>query len=239
MATTPTELVDQIDGKELKAKYSDQAKYDKNNKQIDSFYCSKSDAEKYGRYAGGTGIVITGSGVNSKTVSSNFVELPLHSGTGIKAEMDANQEYAIIRALPEVLLYRSTSPTMSGTTTIVPDISGGTSTQWNNLGNDGTLVMDNDGISGLNTDVLYHCSAKFKVSNVSGSAAAVTINASVSFVSGSGESVYGVFSDGDTLVTMDWYVKGATTITFTATGLSSGSVTAGLAEFSACEVCDA
>ena len=239
MAVTET-LVDSLGGYGIKARYSDESRrttYDSSGKNISTTYCTTSNTQNYANYTGGNGIVVTGTGMNPKSISTNIVELPVHSGTGVLVELDSNQEYAIVRALPELYAYHTTSPMMSTSNAIVPERSTGV-TEWNNLGNNGTLATDNNGATGLDSTKVYRCTAKFDVTNSSGSVADITITASASFASGLTETVkQSVAGQADSLL-MVWYVKGATDITFAATGLSA-TVQAGMTDFSICEVCDA
>ena len=244
-------LIDQLGGVELKAKLADlatsattadSATKDGAGNTITSTYTKTGDTQRYSAYSGGNGIVVTGTGINTKTIASNLVELPVHSGTGIKVELDSNQQYAIIRTLPEVLLYHTTGSNWMSSTSILPDMQAGTATQWNNLGQDGTLAVDNMGISGLANSMLYRCTAKFDIRNTSGSVADIAITASISFASGLTETVKQSVAGQDDSLLMVWYVRtpatGTPTIEFSATGLSS-QVEAMLTDASVVEVCDA
>lgn len=139
---------------------------------------------------------------------------------------------------PEVMLYKSSAPTMSGDSSIGLDVSGMTSTTWNDKGADGSVSVDSTGLVGLSVGTLYKCTARFDVHNSGASAAQVTLSASASFAEGVGETSSAVVATGDTTVEMNWYVKGASSVTFSATGLSDGVVTAGISSLFVREVCD-
>lgn len=146
--------------------------------------------------------------------------------------------YSVSDMCPEVMLYKSSAPTMSGGSSIGLDVSGMTSTTWNDKGADGSVSVDSTGLVGLSVGTLYKCTARFDVHNGGASAAQVTLSASASFAEGVGETSSAVVATGDTTVEMNWYVKGASSVTFSATGLSDGVVTAGISSLFVREVCD-
>lgn len=256
---TPIELVDQIAGKEIKARYADiaatatsadsaqsattantasiatRASADADGRNIASTYCTKNDAQKYANYVAGPGITITGSGLDPKTVASNLSEAPLVTKTvGIKVIENNDDPVSIVTA-PDMLLYATTTPFMQGVNgDMCFNVTGGTFETYIPESNS-TLEVTNEDVRGLDSTILYKCYMKVKVVNSSANDGTVTMSVP-SF--GTNATTVTHLAHANTTTTMDiiWYSKGHTSFTGTVSGLSSGAIEAGITEIHVVEV---
>lgn len=256
---TPIELVDQIAGKEIKARYADiaatatsadsaqsattantattatRASADADGKTISSTYCTKDNAQRYANYVAGNGITITGSGLDPKTVASNLSEAPLVQKTvGIKV-IENNNDTASIVSAPDMLLYATTSPFMQGSNgSMYFNITSGTFETYIPEANS-TLEVTNEDVRGLDSTILYKCYMKVKVENTSANDDTISISVP-SF--GTNSTSVSHLAHANTITTMDiiWFSKGHTSFTGTVSGLVSGSIEAGITEIHVVEV---
>ncbi len=245
MANITVNLIDQIGGKELKARFSNEANRstkDGDGNVISSTYIKKTDTNAGKNnalktaYDAGAGILITQNTSDSNlkaVISTDLIETPIVAGTGMS--ITDNTTDVTFSTLPDTIAYVTGNPTVGASAALPLNMSSYDS--FATLGQNTSLGLDNDdGITGLDTNKLYRCSARVQAVN-SGSTTLVATVSAPSWSAGNDATVSASVPAGETVILqMQWYSKGHATLVPTATvvtGLSTG-----LVELTAEEVCD-
>lgn len=257
MATTTVNLIDQIGGKELKARYSDEADRatkDANGNTISSTYLTTSTGDtRYitktdtnaGKanalktaYEAGAGISITQNISDAQlkaVIATDLIETPIVAGTGMSiVDNTTDVEFS---TLPDTITYVTGSPVMGASSALPLNMSSGQYASFTTLGQNSGLDLDNDtGITGLDTDKLYRCTTRVQATNTGSSMVVATISAPA-WSSGNDSTVSAAVPAGATVILqMQWYSKGNSTLVPTATAVTD--LNTGIVELTAEEVCD-